>query len=432
MYHYDPDVSPPPFPMTTPSNPGEIDLDHNATTAPHPQVVAAMTEALVNDWHNPSSVHRAGQRARARVELARRRVAGLLRARPQQVTFTSGGTEAIDLALRGTLAAQDRGLRRRFPDEPLPPPLLVTTAVEHAAVRDLAEALQRDHHWTCEVRLAPVNRAGVVDVDALAELLRGTEGRPRVTSIQWANNETGVIQPIERVQEVCRAARCALHCDGTQWVGKERCPESGPPADLLTCSAHKFHGPKGLGILWASRTTALAAQLHGAQELGRRGGTENVPGIVGAGEAAWLAGQQLHDPEWPERREALQQLRDRLERGLLERCPGAVVHGREDEQGRAVTRLWNTTSIGFPRLESQVLLMMLSERGVLASAGAACSSGSLDPSPVLLAMGVPMPVAHGSIRLSLGRETTPEQVDRAIEIIAGAVHHLGASSTALA
>jgi cysteine desulfurase len=383
-----------------------INLDHNATTPPAAEVVAAMHEALTRHWHNPSSVHRGGQEARHAVELARERVAALIGAKPRRITFTGSGTEAIDLAIRGTLAA---GTRR----------VLVTTAVEHSAVRDLAGELERTGE--AAVRRLAVDGAGRVRVEQLAEVITPEVG---LVSVQWANNETGVIQPIGAIAERCRAVGAAFHCDATQWVGKMPTDVGEgagsltpllPPADLLTFSPHKFHGPKGVGVLWTRAGVRWRPRVMGTQERGLRGGTENVPGIVGAGVAAGLALEWLADER---RRAGLGLLRDRFEAAVVNACDGARVNAAGAE------RLWNTTNIAFPKLEAEAILLGLSERGVLASAGAACSSGSLDPSPVLLAMGVPEELAHGSIRFSIGRETTAEELDRAVPLIAGCVRRL--------
>lgn len=381
-------------------------LDNNATTRPTPGVAAAVHDALTRWWHNPSSVHRPGQDARAQLELARQAVADLLHAAPREVTFTSGGTESINLALRGVLGAtHPRGGS---------PPVLVTTKVEHAAVRDLAADLESSRG--AAVRWAPITREGLIDPGALAALLTPDVA---LVSIQWANNETGVIQDVAAIGRLCRERRILFHCDATQWVGKEPMPGApGDVCDLLTCSAHKFHGPKGVGVLWAAPAVRLRPQLRGTQELGRRGGTENVPGIVGAGQAAREAAAWLAD-EGERRR--LASLRDGFESRVLAACPGAQVNGSRDR------RLWNTTNIAFPRLEAEAILLMLSERGVCASAGAACSSGSLDPSPVLLAMGVPEHLAHGSLRFSLSRDTTRAEAERGASIVVECVSRLARS-----
>lgn len=370
-----------------------IDLDQNATTQPSPAVVDAMVRGLTQAWANPSSVHRAGQAARHAVELARTALAALINAKPREIVLTSGGTESLHLALRGTLEALGTTANR---------PLLATTRTEHSAVRELAEELERSGR--IEVAWLPTDARGVLDLAALAETCRR---RPWLVAVQWANNETGVVQPVDAISAAARSAGTLFLCDATQWVGKM--PVASPAfADLLTFSPHKFHGPKGVGVLWLRQGVRLRPQSPGSQELGRRAGTENVAGIIGAGVAAEEAAAWLADPSG---REAGRSLRDRFEAAVLAGLPGAVVNGAGAE------RLWNTSNIGFPRLEAEALLMSLSERGIFASAGAACSSGSLDPSPVLLAMGIPPEVAHGSLRFSLGRRTTAAEVDSAAQAV---------------
>ena len=259
--------------------------------------------------------------------------------------------------------------------------------------------------------LLPVARDGVVDASALGAML---DGRVALVACMWANNETGVVQPIERIGELCRARGIAFHTDATQWVGRMPCDVSGMAVDLLSFSGHKFHGPKGVGGLFVRRGARWKPMLHGTQEMERRGGTENVPGIVGLGVASRAALEWVGDAS---ARERLAGLRDRFERRVLELVPRARVNG--PSEGSA--RLWTTTNIGFERLEAEALLLLLSERGVYASAGAACSSGSLDPSPVLLAMGIDPEVAHGSLRFSVSRLTTAEDLERAAEIVSQCV-----------
>lgn len=382
-----------------------IYLDNNATTKPTQAVAHAVAMGLTEFWANPSSVHRPGQAARQQIELARDALARLIRARPREITLLSGGTEALDLAIRGLLDAAPH------PHATNAPPVLVTTRVEHAAIRELAEDLER--RGVAQVRWASVDGAGRIDPAALAPLLPGA----RACAVQWANNETGVIQPVEAIATACAAARTPLVLDATQWVGKEPTDVRALGADALVFAPHKFHGPKGVGVLWTRAGLKLRPRLIGTQELGRRGGTENVPGIMGAGVAAREAEQWLADPA---PRAALARLRDRFEQRVLEACPWAVANRPADP----THRLWNTCNIGFPRLEAEALLLMLSERGVCASAGAACSSGSLDPSPVLLAMGVPPQVAHGSLRFSLSRQSTAEEIDHAATIVADAANAL--------
>jgi cysteine desulfurase len=380
-----------------------IYLDNNATTQPSPAVIEAVTQALSTHWPNPSSVHRAGQAARQQVELARQALADLIGVKAREITLTSSGTESIDLAIRGSLNALSTSPRKA----------LITTKTEHAAVRDLAEELEKSGR---PVRWIPVSREGLVDVDALAKALTPDAA---LVSIQWANNETGVIQPVAEIANLCRERGTTFHCDAVQMIGKE--PVAAPlPCDLLSFSPHKFHGPKGVGVLWARPNVKLRPTLLGTQELGRRAGTENVPGILGAGVAAEEAAAWLNDPA---PRQALAQLRDRFEELILKELPDAVINGKN------APRLWNTTNIGFPRLEAEALLLLLSERGLCASAGAACSSGSLDPSPVLLAMGIPEPIAHGSLRFSLSKHTTREEIDQAAAMLIECVGRLRQSMT---
>jgi cysteine desulfurase len=384
-----------------------IELDNNATTRPSPGVIEAVRRGMVEYWHNPSSVHRAGQAARHQVELSRQAVADLIGARPREITFTSGGTEAIDLAIRGTLAALPAGRQR-----------LVTSKVEHAAVRDLGEELEKRGKSVAWCPLAP---GGVIDLAALERLLTPDVG---LVSIQWANNETGAIQPVREIAQACKARGVLFHCDATQWVGKMPTDVREIAFDVLTFAPHKFHGPKGVGVLWAGAGVRLSPRLLGTQELGRRGGTENVPGILGAGVAAREAIGWLSEAS---RREERSALRDQFEQTIQRAIPDAVINRPSDP----AQRLWNTSNIGFPALEAEALLMLLSERGVAASAGAACSSGSLEPSPVLLAMGVPERVAHGSVRFSLSRETTRDEMEHAGQIVGECVARLRGSAASV-
>lgn len=403
-------------------------LDNNATTQPAPEVVTAVTEAMTSRWANPSSIHRAGQDARHAIELARASVAHLIGAKPKHITFTSGGTESIDLAIRGVLhnpPAPSGGVGRgsaRPGEGAFIPPLVISTHLEHAAVRDLLTQLEKQGAIT--LGDLNVDRSGTVTRESIEQLIiPGT----RLVSVQWANNETGALQPVAEIAARCREVGALFHCDAIQWVGKMPTDVgdiSGatPPCDILTFSAHKWHGPKGVGILWARNGVRLPPRIIGTQEQGRRGGTEHTEGIIGAGVAAELARAWLQDPA---AREKARELRDRFERHVLDANPGAVVNGPTDH----AHRLWNTTNIAFPRLEAEALLMAFSERGLCASAGAACSSGSLDPSPVLLAMGIPPELAHGSIRFSLSRFTTQQEVDEAATIVTEGVSRVRASMT---
>ncbi len=302
--------------------------------------------------------------------------------------------------------------------------MLVTTGVEHAAVRSLAEHLERAGF--AEVRRAGVNRAGVVEMSSLERVVDGAAA----VCIQWANNETGVIQPVQAIAALCRERGARLICDGTQWVGKmvTRVEAGGGHAgafagDVLTFSPHKFHGPKGVGVVYVRGGGApMPAALVGTQEQGRRGGTENVPGIAGAGVAARQAAEWLGAAGVAEAGAAV---RDRFEAMVLAGVPGSEVNGVRSSD--PAQRLWNTTNIAFPRLEAEAILLALSEAGVYASAGAACSSGALDPSPVLLAMGVEAALAHGSVRFSISRETAMEEAEAAAAIVVDRVARVGRS-----
>lgn len=389
----------------------QVYLDHHATTKPCEACVDAMTRALNEYWANPSSVHRMGQLAAHALEHARGQVARLLGARSRDITFTGSGTEAIDLSIRGVLGAMTRADPQRN--------IIITNELEHSAVRNLCKQLS--DLGRARVEMIPVEPGGAVSLEALAELLKVHGDRVALVSVQWVNNETGVIQPVHQIGELCRSRGALFHCDATQWVGKmptDLSDEGGPKVDLLNCSAHKFHGPKGAGALYVRRGVRLLPTMPGSQELGRRGGTHALPAIVGMGGAAESATAWLCDESG---RARVESLRDRLEDGIIERCEGAEVNGNQDR------RIWSATNIGFPGLSSEGLLLALSERGVFVSAGAACASGSLEPSPVLLAMGVPERIAHGSIRLSLSRDTTTSEVDHAIGEIARVVAQLSRS-----
>ena len=374
-----------------------IYLDNNATTRPAAEVVAAMDEMLREVWGNPSSTHAPGRAARQRIEGAREEVAALIGARARDVVFTAGGTESIHLAIRGVASIAPADKRT-----------IVVSAVEHEAVAELCEFLgtQRERAW--EVRVVPVDRDGVVEPAALEELV---DDSVAVVSVQWANHETGVVQPVERIGEVCRGRGAVFHCDGVQWIGKARADVSAVPIDLLSMSAHKFHGPKGVGALWVRRGVRLQPLVHGVQERETRGGTENAPGIVGMGVAARVAREWLEGDGGAHGRE----LRDRLERGIREVVADAVMNGA------GVERMWNTASVSLPGSDGKKIVTALSDRGVMCSTGAACSSGSEEASRVLLAMGVDESRARGTVRLSLSRETMEDEIRESILPIREAV-----------
>jgi cysteine desulfurase len=367
-------------------------LDHNATTPLDPRVLEAMVEVLREDFGNPSSLHWFGQQARARLDEARAQVARLIGATPSEIVFTGSGTEADNMAVRGAAGAA-RAPRRK----------IVYSAVEHHAVMNTARALAEEG-WPVEV--AKVGSDGVVDLD---DLRARVDGETALVAVMRANNETGVIQPVEEVVAIARAAGALVHCDAVQAAGKIPVDVKGLDVDTLVLSAHKFYGPKGVGVLYVKRGTRLTPLARGgSQERNRRAGTENVAGIVGLGRAAALAADDLR-AEAPR----LEALRDRLQSRLLA-IPGA----RRNGDG---PRVPNTLNVSFEGIEAESLLMALDLGGIAVSTGAACAAGAVEPSHVLRGMGLPMERVQGSIRLSLGRSSTEAAVDRAADAIAAAV-----------
>ncbi len=380
-----------------------IYLDNNATTKPHARVIAAIHGSLEETWGNPSSIHRLGGQARSVVEQSRVKVAQLVGAMPEQVIFTSGGTESCQLAIHSVIAGA--GSARR----------LVTTKLEHIAVRGMAESLSAGGIPVTWIEA----KNGVVDPTVLDGVLSRNPDTALV-SIQWANNETGMVQDIRALGDLCRKHGVQFHVDATQWVGKELVSLRDLPIDLLSCSAHKFYGPKGVGALVAAAPSLLRPGFGGgSQEHGARPGTENVSGIVGMGEAAALASEWL--ALGAAVREGLSKVRDEFEGIVVADAPGAIVIGSHTH------RLWNTTNIAFPRLGAEAIIVALSRRGVCASAGAACSSGSLAASPVILATGVPEELARGAVRFSFGREATSEQAREAAAIVVACVNKVAHS-----
>ena len=372
-----------------------IYLDNNATTRPAPEVVAAMLPMLTEWYGNPSSVHRFGQRSRQVVDEARAQVASLVGCADSELLFTGGGTEASNTAIRGLFTA--RAPRKR----------IVTTTVEHSATRELCQQLAREGAEVVEVG---VGRGGLLDLEAFRAAV---DANTALASVMWANNETGVIFPVGPVSEICKAHRVPVHCDATQAVGKVPVDVKSAGVDAASFAAHKFHGPKGVGALYVRRGLRVPPLVVGGpQERGRRGGTENVPGVVGMGAAAVLAMEAMNATD------RVRRLRDRLESGILDSIPESYVNGA------AEPRLPNTTNVGFARLEAEAILLLLSERGVCASAGAACSSGSLEASHVLKAMRVPDAVAHGAVRFSLSRYTTDEEIDRTLDVLPAVIDRL--------
>ena len=369
-----------------------IYLDHNATTPLDPRVLEAMLPILESGFGNPSSLHWFGQRARGAVEDARAQVAALIGASPSEIVFTGSGTEADGMALRG-VAGLARDPRRT----------IVHTAVEHHAVIHTAKALAEEGWPVVTVR---VGQEGMVDLEALRARV---DDRTALVSVMLANNETGVIQPVTEVAKIARERGALVLCDAVQAAGKIPVDVSRLDVDLMALSAHKIYGPKGVGVLYVRRGTRLRAWARGgAQERNRRAGTENVAGIVGMGRAASLAREELQ-PEAAR----ISSLRDRLEQRLF-MIPGTRRNG-------GAPRVPNTTNLSFEGIEAESLLMALDLMGVAVSTGAACAAGAVEPSHVLRGMGLPVERVQASIRFSLGRSTTPAQVDHAAAAVAEAV-----------
>ncbi len=366
-------------------------FDHNATTPVSAEVLETLVAVLRDVWGNASSVHYWGQAAKQRLETARRQVAALIGARPPEIVFLSGGTEADNLAILGTV--------RRVA---APRKHVITTAIEHPAVLATCAQLEREG---VEVTYLPVSSEGLVDPDDVRRALRP---ETVLVSVMHANNEIGVIQPLREIARITREAGVVLHSDGVQALGKIAVNVEALGVDLYSLSGHKIYAPKGIGALYVRRGTPLAPILYGGHhERDRRPGTENVPGAAALGAAAsWV--QSHLDSETAR----LAALRDRLERGILERVPQATVNG-----GKA-PRTPNTTNISFAGVEGEAMVIALDLRGFAVSTGSACSSGAIEPSHVLTALGLPPEQAKASVRFSLGRSNTEEQVDALIEAVA--------------
>ncbi|MGH8639306.1 MAG: cysteine desulfurase family protein [Burkholderiales bacterium] len=373
-------------------------FDHNATTPVDPSVVEVMTRVLREDFGNASSVHRLGQQAKAVMDEARTAVAALIGAEPSELVFTSGGTESDNFALRGAAEALEPTGRRH----------LIATTIEHEAVLVTLKALAR-RGW--KTTLLPVGDTGIVNPDALEAALTDDTA---IVSVMHANNEIGTIQPIAELARLAHARGALFHTDAVQSVAKIPVNARTLGSDLLSLSAHKFNGPKGAGALWIKRGTRITPILTGGKhERTRRAGTENVPAIAGLGAAARLAQAKLAGAPG-----GVAALRDRLESEILARVPGTMVNGAIEP------RVPNTTNISFDRIEAESLLIALDLEGIAVSTGAACSSGTLEPSHVLRAMGLPTHRAQNSIRFSLGAENTDAEVDYLLDKLPRTVEKL--------
>jgi cysteine desulfurase len=361
-------------------------LDNNATTRVAPEVVETMQPFLTQWYGNPSSIHSFGAQVKKHIDTARGQVAKLLGASESEIFFTGGGSEGDNMAIRGALDAM--GGKKRH---------IITSRVEHPAVRGVFQYLAKQGYRVTEI---PVDGEGTLDLEFLEKSINHDTA---LVSIMWANNETGVIFPIEKIAETCQNNGVLFHTDAVQAAGKIPIDMKKVPIDLLSISGHKLHAPKGVGAIFVRRRTKLVPLIIGGhQERGRRAGTENTSGVVALGKACELAAEHIDDEN-----QKVRQLRDRLQAGLLKSCKDPELNGKN--------RLPNTLNISFRYIEGESILIMMDDLGIAASSGSACTSGSLEPSHVLRAMGIPFTSAHGSIRYSLSRYTTEEEIDYVIK-----------------
>ena len=373
-----------------------IYLDNNATTRVAPQVLEVMLPYLSEFYGNPSSMHSFGGKVAHNIEEARAKVASMINASPDEIVFTSCGTESNSTAIHATISS--------IPDKKH----IITSRVEHPAVKNLCEYLLKKGY---RVTFVPVDRKGMLDVDYLYNSLTDDTA---IVSVMWANNETGMIFPIEEISQVVKQKGIVFHTDAVQAAGKVPVDVDKSKVDMLSISGHKIHAPKGVGALFVRKGTRFSPFLIGGhQEGGRRGGTENVVSIIGLGKASELAENHLE-----ELTTRVGPLRDKLESELLRRIPNVMINGDSEN------RLPNTTSISFEYVEGESILLMIDEFGICASSGSACTSGSLEPSHVLRAMGVPFTAAHGSIRFSLSIYNTEEEIDFIVEKLPPIIEHL--------
>jgi cysteine desulfurase len=373
-------------------------LDNNSTTPVLPEVLEAMLPCFSESFGNPSSIHGCGRRALAYLKHAREQVASLLDCLPTEVVFTSGGTEGDNLALKGVMNPGDH---------------IIISAIEHSAILNTCKWLE---HIGCEVTKVGVNGNGQVEPESVRRALRKNTC---LISVMMANNETGVLQPVEEIGKIASEADVWFHTDAVQAAGKVPISVHSIGCDLLTISAHKIHGPQGVGALFVRRGTPLHSQLHGGhQERGRRPGTENVPGIVGLGQASEVAREGLSDGA----AERMGMLRDRLEAAILRLVPETRINGKD------APRVPNTSNILFEHVGGDALVLALDELGVAASRGAACTAGEADPSSVLMAMGLTGEQSRSSLRFSIGKQNTVEDIDRAISALPDAVRRLREAS----
>jgi len=392
-------------------------LDYNATTPVEPQVLDAMLPYFSADFANASSIHTPGQRARGAVETAREQVAALIGARPQEIVFTSGGTESDNHAIFGVIAER---VGQVFPpvassslaDSPLAKAHIITTTIEHEAVLNACQTLEKQG---VRVTYLPVDREGIVDSESVRRAIRPETA---LITIMHANNELGTVQPLEEIGRIAKEHKIYFHTDAVQSAGKIPIDVNEVNVDLLSLSGHKLYAPKGAGALYVRSGTHLRQLLYGGHhQRGFRPGTENVAGIVGLGKAVEIARNSLSNDA-----QRVASLRDKLERGLVERIPQVRVNGA------LAPRTPNTTNVMFAGIEGEALVIALDLKGLACSVGAACSSGAVEPSHVLTAIGLSQEEAKSSLRFSLGRHTTESEIDFALKVIPEAVAQLRALS----
>jgi cysteine desulfurase len=373
-----------------------IYLDNNATTPVAPEVLEEMLPYLKEFYGNPSSMHTFGGQLYRKIEEGREKVAQLIGAKPEEIIFTSCGTESDNTAIMSAVES--------FPNKRH----IITTRVEHPAIRNFCKYLARKGF---KITFLPVNNHGQLDID---DVLKAINGDTLLVTIMYANNEVGNIFPINEIAEILKERSILFHTDAVQAVGKIPIDLKKLPVDMLSLSGHKLHAPKGVGALYVRKGTRFHPYIIGGhQEKGRRGGTENVASIIGLGKACELSRNNLNEEVV-----YLKRLRDKLETSLLKLCPDVRVNGDVN------SRLPNTTNLSFEYVEGEAILLKLNEYGICASSGSACTSGSLEPSHVLRAMGVPFTAIHGSIRFSLSRYNIEEEIDKVIEIMPGIIKDL--------
>jgi cysteine desulfurase len=369
-----------------------IYMDCNATTPCDKRVVEAMIPYFGDEFGNPSSLYRSARTAKKAVEKARADVAALLGCAPEEIFFTSGGTEADNWAIKGAaFHLRDKGKH------------IITSGIEHHAVLNTCKSLEKAGY---EITYLPVDKYGIVDIEELKKSIRKDTV---LITIMYANNEIGTIQPVKEIAGIAKEKGVYFHTDAVQAAGKIPVPVKEIGADMLSLSGHKFYGPKGVGALYIRKGVKIAPFMYGGeQEKGKRAGTENVPGIAGIGRAAEIAVKEMAEEEV-----RIKKLRDRLESGIKDSIPEIIINGHPER------RLYNTLNLCIRYIEGEGILLHLDFEGICASSGSACTSGSLEPSHVLLAIGLPHEIAHGSLRLSLGKHNTEQDVDKVLEVLPG-------------